>query len=260
MRRWTSASSRPASPSPLFIEQVSRLYQGRESYSGDLLGRGGVILAWHPTDDVLLFLNDNRLRRVDCAWRFEAEGERAGSGRMGPAERALPGLRAGGSCGARRPAAQGRGRRQRLASTRSAWSRSTAARPADSPSPRASRPDGSSAATASRSGSRSPNTATVLTSDAEGSRTLVRRLDLISGAWSTVRSEPATVEFQGMPRDGSFLIGIVTELREAAGLLPPRRRFLARATAWRRSSRGSTAMSSGPSRHSGPWCRSTTGA
>ena len=54
-----------------------------------------------------------------------------------------------------------------------------------------------------------PDTATFLTGDPEGSRTLVRRLDLIGGGWTTLRSEPATVEFHGMPRDGSFLVGTI---------------------------------------------------
>ena len=48
--------------------------------------------------------------------------------------------------------------------------------------------------------------ATFLASDQEGSRTLVRRLDLKGGGWTTLRSEPATVEFHDMPRDESFLV------------------------------------------------------
>jgi hypothetical protein len=47
---------------PLHAEEISRYYVGRENYSGDYLGRAGVILAWHPTDDILLFLNGHRLR------------------------------------------------------------------------------------------------------------------------------------------------------------------------------------------------------
>jgi dipeptidyl aminopeptidase/acylaminoacyl peptidase len=54
-----------------------------------------------------------------------------------------------------------------------------------------------------------PNTATLLTADGDGTRTLIRRLELIGGGWTTMRSEPATVDFQGMPRDGSSLIGVV---------------------------------------------------
>ena len=54
---------------PLHVEEISRYYEGYESYSGDDLGRSGVILAWHPTEDVLLFLNGQRLRRLDCAGR-----------------------------------------------------------------------------------------------------------------------------------------------------------------------------------------------
>ena len=53
------------------------------------------------------------------------------------------------------------------------------------------------------------DTATFLASDDGGSRTVIRRLDLAGGRWTTVRSEPATVEFHGMPRDGSFLVGTV---------------------------------------------------
>ena len=51
---------------PRFFEPIARVSETRESHSGDLLGRACVILAWHPTEDVLLFLNDNRLRRLDC--------------------------------------------------------------------------------------------------------------------------------------------------------------------------------------------------
>jgi hypothetical protein len=51
---------------PLHAQEISRYYEGRENDSGDYLGRAGVILAWHPSEDVLLLLNGHRLRVIDC--------------------------------------------------------------------------------------------------------------------------------------------------------------------------------------------------
>src|SRR5262249_8761546 len=49
--------------------------------------------------------------------------------------------------------------------------------------------------------------ATFLTDDRDASRTLIRRLDIASGDWKSLQVESGAVGFQGMPRDGSFLVG-----------------------------------------------------
>src|SRR5439155_19618700 len=50
---------------PAYAEQLMRVYDGYETHSGSLLGRGGAIFAWHPSEDVLFFFDDNKLRRID---------------------------------------------------------------------------------------------------------------------------------------------------------------------------------------------------
>jgi len=188
---------------PLFVEEIARLSEGRESHSGDFLGRSGVILAWHRTEDLLLFLNDNRLRRA------EAPGERAGPRGMGATQRALPG-----------PFAQnGRAALVGLLSKDPVADSPRVAAfglvPLDgSPPRRLALADGFDAGQVIRRDGVSlwqsvPDTATVLFPDEEGLRTLVRRLDLSGAGWTTVRSKPAAVEFHGMSRDASFLLGTV---------------------------------------------------
>ena len=92
---------------PLYVEEISRSYEGYESYSGDHLGRSCVILAWHPTDDVLVYLNGHQLRRLQCTEDTKPRAS-AARPRLGQIERRLPGLRARQPCGARRPDAPGR--------------------------------------------------------------------------------------------------------------------------------------------------------
>ena len=167
-----------------------------------------MILAWHPTDDVLLFLNGHRLRRVDCAGDSKPRVS-------APAPEEWGRLNGHYLAFAQEGRAVLVGLLPKDADPDSARIAALGLVPLDgSPPRRFALAEGVSSGWIIRRDGVSlwqpvPDTATFLTSDAEGSRTLVRRLDLISGAWSTVRSEPATVEFQGMPRDGSFLIGMV---------------------------------------------------
>lgn len=195
---------------PLFVEEIARSYDGREGYSGDLLGRSGVVLAWHPTEDRLLFLNDDRLRRLDCTGGEKPRVDEPAPGEWGrlngdylafaqDGHAALVGL---------------------LPKDAAADSPKVAAIglvPLDGRPPRKfSLADGFDGGQVIRRDGVSlwqlvPDTATFLSSDEEGSRTLVRRLDLNDGGWTTVRSEPATLEFHGMPRDASFLVGTIED-------------------------------------------------
>ncbi len=235
---------------PSFIEEVSRLYQGRESYSGDLLGRGGVILAWHPTDDILLFLNDHRLRRVDCTGESKPRVSAPAPAEWGRLNGHYLAFAQGGR-------AVLVGLLPKDADADSPRVAALGLVPLDGGPPRKfSLADGFDSGRIIRRDGVSlwqpvPDTATVLTADAEGSRTLVRRLDLNGGGWTTVRSEPATVEFQGMTRDGSSLIGLVQSYARPPDIYRLGADF-SRATASGRSSRGSTAGSSGRLRRSGP--------
>jgi len=194
---------------PLYVEQIARLYDGHgESYSGDHLGRSGVILAWHPTEDVLLFLNDNRLRRLDCS-----------RGAVGPATTLVPewgrlngdylAFARGGSAaliGILPPDAGADSYRVRalgLVPLDGGPAREVPL-PADFNHGKVVRHD--------RAALWQPaagDTATFVAADESGLGTVVRRLDLAGGGWTTVHAEPATVEFHGMPRDQSFLVGRV---------------------------------------------------
>ncbi len=193
---------------PMFVEDVSRLSEGRESYSGDLLGRAGVILAWHPTDDVLLFLKDNRLRQVDCAGKAKPKA-------IAPAPEEWGRLNGQYLAFAQNGRAALVGLLPKDAHADSPRIAALGLIPLDGGPPRKfTLADGFIAGQVIRRDGVSlwqpvPDTATFVTDDDEGSRTLIRRLDLNSGKWSTIHSEPATVEFQGMPRDQSFLIGLV---------------------------------------------------
>ena len=193
---------------PRFVEPIARYYEGRESYSGDVLGRSWVILAWHPTEDVLLFLNDNRLRRLDCRGPAKPTVDAPAPGDWG---------RLNGDYLAF--ASEGRaaliGLLPKDAEADSPRVDALGLVPLDGgPARRLAMTEGSDPGRVIRRDGVSlwqpiPDTATFLCPDEEGSRTLVRRLDLVGGGWTTVRSEPATVEFHGMPRDGSFLFGLV---------------------------------------------------
>jgi dipeptidyl aminopeptidase/acylaminoacyl peptidase len=195
-------------PKPLLLEPIARASETRESHHGDLLGRAGMILAWHPTEDVLLFMNDNRLRRLDCRgparpvadspapedWG-RLNGEYLAFASDGRA--AIIGLLPrGASADSSRVDALG------LIPLDGGPARKVALNKDFDPG-RIIRRDGVSL------WQPVPDTATFLCPDEEGARTLVRRLDLVGGGWTTVRSEPATVDLHGMPRDGSFLLGLV---------------------------------------------------
>ena len=193
---------------PAFVEQIGRYYEGREAYSGDFLGRACVVLAWHSTEDRLLFLNDNRLRQLDCSggekpravspapedWgrlnghylAFSGDGRSALVGLLpqdshpdGSKVAALGLVPLGGGTPRKLPLAEGFDVGQVI------------------------RKDGVTL------WQPAPDTATILAPDREGSKTLVRRLDLNTGSWTILRSDPSTVEYHGMPRDGSFLVGTV---------------------------------------------------
>ena len=193
---------------PLLVEEISRLYEGRESYSGDHLGRAGVILAWHPTEDVLLFLNGNRLRRLDCRGAAKPRADTPAPGTGGGSTAITspsPGTgtrRSSACCPRTRPPTAPR-------SPPSASSRSTAARPGSSPCPRGSTAARSSAATASRSGSPSPTRRRSSPATRTGRGPWSAASTWAAAVGRRVRSEPGTVEFHGMPRDGSFLVGTV---------------------------------------------------
>lgn len=193
---------------PLFAEEVSRIYEGRESYAGDLLGRGGVLLAWHPTDDVLLFLKDHRLRRVDCAVGSKPQATDLAPEGWG---------RLNGDYLAFTP--NGRavlvGLLPKDADANSPKMAALGLIPLDGSPPRrfALDPGIDAGQVIRRDGvslwQPEPNTATLVTAGLESSGTLIHRLDLNGGQWTKIRQDPATVEFQGMPRDGSFVLGIV---------------------------------------------------
>jgi len=192
---------------PVYVEEVARYYEGYESHSGDQLGRAGVILTWHPTDDVLLFVNDGRLRRLDCAAgiRPRAVTLAPGLGNVnGDYLAVTPGGRAA-LVGLLPPAA-----------------------PADShrlsalglvplngdPARKLSLADGFDGGQVVRRDGVSiwqpvADTATFIAGGPNGSGTLVRRVDLAGGGWATVRTEPETIGYHGMPTDGAFLVGTV---------------------------------------------------
>ena len=187
---------------PLHVEEISEVYLGRESHFGDYLGRAGVILAWHPTDDTLLFLDDKRLRMLDLAKGTEPRAVTlaAESGQLN------------GDCLAFVP-----GRREVLVGLISDGSRPEALAliPLDGEPPR-TYPllEGSHPGQVVRRDGASlwqpvAGSATFLVRDERGGRTLARRLVLETGAWTSLPIASETVEIQGMPHDGSFLVALV---------------------------------------------------
>jgi dipeptidyl aminopeptidase/acylaminoacyl peptidase len=194
-----------AGTEPLFVEEITGVYDGYESYSGDLLGRSGIILAWHPTEDVLLFLNAHRLRGLHCTRgaKPRAATLAADWGRLSGDYLAFDPDRAAALVGLLPP-------------TEGADSHRVGALglvPLDgSPGRRIPLPKGFHGGQVIRRDGvslwqRGADTATFLAGDKDGSQTLVHRLDLNSGEWTRARSEPATVEFHCMTPDGSFVVG-----------------------------------------------------
>lgn len=192
---------------PLYVEEIARLYEGRESYAGGHMGRSGVVLAWHPTDDVLLFLNDNRLRRLDCTQgdKPHADGLAADWGRLSGSYLAFA-----------------RGGRSVLVGLLPDGAPPDSHRlsalglvPLDGGPPRKlTLPDGVDSGQLVRRGGGLlwepvADTATLLTVADGGAGTAVRRVDLAGGGWTTVRTDSATVDFHGASRDGSTLVGTV---------------------------------------------------
>ncbi len=189
----------------VFVEKITGVYGGYESYSGDLLGRSGLILAWHPTEDVLLFLNAQTLRVLHCT---QGANPRAATlaadwGRKSGDYLAFDPNRTAALVGL-------------LPLNEGADSHRVGALgvvPLDgSPGRRIPLPKGFHAGEVIRRDGVSlwqlgAATATVRASDKDGARTLVHRLDLNSGEWTGVRSEPSTVEFHCMTPDGSFMVG-----------------------------------------------------
>lgn len=190
---------------PLHVEVVAPTYHGREAFSGDHLGRSGVILAWHPTRDILLFMNNHRLRRLDLSAEgkprvttlapelgrlnggylaFTPDGARVLIGVL-PSEASgdSPRIRALGLV----PLDGGPARVIPL--------------PADFGAGQVIRRD------RVRLWQPVADTATFLDTATDPARTIIRRVDLSRGEWTTLRSEPAAIEFQGMSRDGAVLVG-----------------------------------------------------
>lgn len=195
---------------PLHAETISRVYLGCETHSGDYLGRAGAVLAWHPAEDVLLFLNGHRLRMVDCTGGAEPRvvtlapdwgrlsgdylafvpGRRAVIIGLLPPDEADDGHRIAalglvpldGGPGRKFPLPERFDRGQIIrADGVSLW-----------------QPEADSA--------------TFLAVDPDGSRTVARRLDIASGDWKSFPIESGAVEFHGMPRDGSFLVGTIRDM------------------------------------------------
>jgi dipeptidyl aminopeptidase/acylaminoacyl peptidase len=195
---------------PLHAEEISRLYVGRESNSGDFLGRAGVVLAWHPTEDLLLFQNGHRLRMIDCAGGPERRAVTLAAdwGRLnGDYLAFVPGRRAA-LVGLLPPDEEDDGRRINALGLV----------PLDGgPARKIPLPEGFDRGQVIRSDGTSlwqpvADSATFLAGDRDGSRTLVRRLDMASGDWMSLPVESGAVEFHGMPRDGSFLVGTIQSL------------------------------------------------
>lgn len=192
---------------PLHVEEVARTYHGREAYSGDHLGRSGVILAWHPTKDILLFVNDLGLRRLDCTGGAEPRATTLapGWGKVNGGYLAFTRDGASALIGLLPPDENSDSHR----------TGALGVVPLDGgPVRTLSLPEGFRSGQVVRRDRVSlwqpvADTATFLDRDADPSRTLVRRVNLANGEWTTVRDEPATVELHGMPRDESFLVGVV---------------------------------------------------
>lgn len=195
---------------PLHAEEISRFYEGHETYSGDYLGRAGVIFAWHPTEDVVLFLNGHRLRMIDCAAGPEPRVATLASdwGKLsGDYLAFVPGRRAA-IVGLLAPDEADDGRRISALGFV----------PLDGgPARKIPLPEGFDRGQVIRSDGVSlwqpvAGSATFLTDDRDASRTRIRRLDLASGEWKSLPVESGAVGFQGMPRDGSFLVGTLQSM------------------------------------------------
>ena len=186
---------------------------GRESYSGDYLGWAGVILAWDPPEDVLLFLNGHRLQMIDCAAGPERRAVTLAAdwGRLNGdylAPRSVPDRQRGPSSGLLPPDEEDDGHRISALGLV----------PLDGgPARKFPLPEGFDRGQVIRSDGASlwqpvADSATFLAGDRDGSRTLVRRLDMASGDWTSLPVESGAFEFHGMPRDGSFLVGTLQSM------------------------------------------------
>ena len=191
---------------PLHVEEVKPYYGGHESYSGNLLGRSGVILAWHPTEDILLFVNGQRLRMLACAADAKPRASApapADWGNVSGDYLAFVPTRRAALVGLLPPGEDSESHRIRALGLVPLNGE---------PARQFPLPEGFTGGQVIRGDGVSlwqpaAETATFLSGDKAGLHTLVRRLDLTGGGWTTLRSEPATIEFHGMPRDGSFLVG-----------------------------------------------------
>lgn len=193
---------------PICVEKVAGIYEGYESYSLDFLGRSNVVLAWHPTEDILLLVNQGRLRRFDCRGaeppRVATLAEELGAvsnehlAFAPDCHSALIGISSAGSL-------PGGGSSNALIAL--------ALAPLDGgPARKLPLPErfGGSRLVRQRSVSLwqpVANSATFLTRD--GSQSLVRRLDLMTAEWTTVATQPGAIEYHGASRDGSLLVGTV---------------------------------------------------
>jgi dipeptidyl aminopeptidase/acylaminoacyl peptidase len=199
---------------PLYEAQLARMYDGYESHSGSLMGRGGAIFAWHPTEDVLFFFDDNKLQQLDFRanakarsahlvpdWgqvngdylAFSQDGKSVLVGIMAANQAAddhqiqdLGLIPLDGSAARRFALPKGMRSGQVIRSDAYALWQSIA------------------------------NTATLETFDADTSGSIIRRLDLTTGEWTTVHSDPQRITFASMPRNQSFLVATVDSYRSPA--------------------------------------------
>ena len=202
------------SATPTFREVIAVPYDGHEDGDGDNIGRTCVLMGWHPTRDVLLFCNDYRLRRVDCAGpgvpeaatlapelgrlngdylAVDASGANAIIGLFPDDANRRDDHRAAGLAVV--PLAGGPSRRYDIAGSAN---RGQIIRRAGlslwEPVPR---------------------TVTISATNVGGVGTLFRRLDLAAGQWTDIRVDPATVRVHGMARDGSALVAEVESYAHA---------------------------------------------
>lgn len=195
---------------PLHVEEISRVYVGRESHSGGYLGRAGVILAWHPTEDILLFLNGQRLRMIDCSGGAEPRAVTLAAdwGRLNGEDLAFVPDRRAVLVGPLPPNGSDDGHRISALGLV----------PLDgSPDRKFPLPEGFDRGQVIRGDGASlwqpvADSATFFHTDPDGSRTWIRRLDLASGDWTSLPAKPGAVAFQGTPRDGSFLVGTIQSM------------------------------------------------
>jgi dipeptidyl aminopeptidase/acylaminoacyl peptidase len=192
--------------------KLARLYDGYESHSGSLLGRGGAILAWHPSEDVLFFFDNNKLSRID--FRESPKGQQT---ELVPDWGRLNGDYLGFS----------KERKSLLVGVAVANGALDDNRVAElgnipldgSPVRRFSLPKGMSSGRVIRTGGISlwqaaANTATFETFDPETAGSIMRRLDLATGVWTTIHSFDAQkITFASMPRDQSFLVATIDSYR-----------------------------------------------